>query len=1382
VFFTPWNTIEVTNERDFNRPDRMWLDPTSKINTHRIYIDPAIIPDSNLDSDTTHEHAWLDDPQAVSVPGLPYMVVMKALHPDSAQLLSDSLGDSESNDSINSPDVIYTGTVSGTLRTTVVNDLGDVVVFPLTGLEIRLMEQDALWWTNIGNAITDGSGNFTINYSTNQHFEGGEIELFLNVMARNPVVDVVARNGGYSGLNVISQSINLGQFTPAQGPGAIGIVTINNEAHKAVHYVMNAFEFVAISGVPIAGNLDIYPFGSNTSHFLPISPSLSPGIFLQTGTGHDEDTPYHEFGHFAMFRYQGNQILTPVAAKNNCSHGWAQENTSVLAWMEGWADMFEMVLDAYWRNEDNEYGGDGTNPNYEFRRPFDDFGTSLININNGIASEYFIACAMYDLWDGPGKGLPAILPSPVNSPTLFSGHGFRDRWSVSPGNAAIGIQWESEDDVEFDFSQIVAPLMQSGPLIGNIWGYYDRFLGSAAGANCELRADISRLFRENKVLLDIDLYNDGFGIPCMASDALEETISGNYSGYICQTGIPSNYTDDYTINYFASSATSTTREMFSWSGNSPYITDDLILGYYDGTSHFFDLSLNSTFQSEPTSPFSLNAVNGSLSTCGGVDIYLQNADLQLGGGVTTMDLSINDGSEFKIGINGKLIINDNSRLFIAAGATLVIRQGAEIVLNGNNAILEIDGTLVIEDYATFTFTGDGHVVWGNPSYSGQIVAGIDAGISFEGSGSNDLVFQIKHNRSFKPDSGLDFLTLKNGKIEIGEDGVLNTQTADLIMEDLSVTAIDPNRPFKWIQVNGQNNHTIDDIDVSFGTFGIRAFQMWGNGALFRMYHSTIHDCGIGLQVHSKGARLEFCDFEDNTTGVEHQMSSMGSVYIQCKMTDNFYGISHTSGLGNLLLDQCNVDNNDVGAVFSGAGLLRGKCTSISDNVSDGLRFTSGATVDLSDRFDAAGSQFTIQQNARSLVAWNSTGLDLYDGRNVLQPVTESANKVVYGTFVGTLCPGSGNLIQAQRRNYWGTAGTAPAGRIPIFGTDYYTWMIGTSSSICNFEFTDGSLHTPSSSCSYGNSNGGDGNLVLNDPLFDCDECEIINSTHFTSKQLNEAVLTAMLSMEEMDSTGSDSLALLLFHEILTYPIESPDESEKYLLDLAYRYFIQSFAHSVTTGKISNDPAAHVPEMQDGLALAISVFDDFISNTTEPRLLHRILVDKANVLRSVGFSSAALTELDEAEPYLISEQVDFHTYAECYYELERQLLAEEIDLESFIDASDLCMVSLSFFYSNMFPAKYAAEPESITGEIESMLLYPNPATNTLHVSIPVEESVIKDLVVMDAQGKIALQKFPPSDPAKSRMELDMNIESLSAGLYFIRVRTSKRYFLEKFVVR
>ena len=54
----------------------------------------------------------------------------------------------------------------------------------------------------------------------------------------------------------------------------------------------------------------------------------------------------HEFGHVIMYKLQGNNIKIPYGVEGVNGHSWSNENTGLLAWIEGWANAIQMIMDA----------------------------------------------------------------------------------------------------------------------------------------------------------------------------------------------------------------------------------------------------------------------------------------------------------------------------------------------------------------------------------------------------------------------------------------------------------------------------------------------------------------------------------------------------------------------------------------------------------------------------------------------------------------------------------------------------------------------------------------------------------------------------------------------------------------------------------------------------------------------------------------------------------------------------------------------------------------------------------------------------------------------------------------------------------------------------
>lgn len=148
VYFTPYNTVEVWNMQDFNRLPRVWENPLDTPPT-RIYVHPDSIPTSTRPDLSTLTESWQTDYQMCYVPGLPYMIEMEALHPDTiaARRYRDSV---ECEQYINDGTIgkkfmhgkRFIGEITGRLVAYYMNDLGNVVKIPIGGVKLEAYDRE----------------------------------------------------------------------------------------------------------------------------------------------------------------------------------------------------------------------------------------------------------------------------------------------------------------------------------------------------------------------------------------------------------------------------------------------------------------------------------------------------------------------------------------------------------------------------------------------------------------------------------------------------------------------------------------------------------------------------------------------------------------------------------------------------------------------------------------------------------------------------------------------------------------------------------------------------------------------------------------------------------------------------------------------------------------------------------------------------------------------------------------------------------------------------------------------------------------------------------------------------------------------------------------
>ena len=719
VYFTPYNSVEIWNISDYYNIPRMWLDNKSNIDSTRTMLLKSSIPQTNLSQSDIITEDWQEDWTFKEVPGLAYLIPMKAVEPDSIILYSDSIGGGEFSDMSKST---YVGTFTGRLVNIANNDLNVPTTIGLGGIRVRLLELDPWGYEVFDETYTNDDGTFTLSYSKWQTFEGGDIELWLQFKSKS-IVDnqykIKAKQDNFWH-NIYETKHYLGEYSKTNHTTNLGAYFPDHDAYRSVHWVRNGMKYLRNYFTPSEFKIDIKPFRDDKgTQFMAdglygISlPLDDPTIYLENEDGDDENDIYHEFGHYIMWELQNKNFILPYEDQNNVGqHSWNRQNGPRFAWSEGWAGFIKAVLDAAYWQQDGEYAHDegGGNPLIENRINF-------VDIINGLRSEYYIACALYDMWDGVDKGLPTTMPVGTGETTI---HGYNDSYLGG---------WN--DNVSFSFSQIIQPLITHGGVSGkiqNIYEYFSYFLSEQVGENPALRRNMSNCFSNNRVVLDINRYNSKVGNTCMSSDNIANTITDTYTGIIPGIIPPIiNISDSYYINLSGINVGVHQTETFNYffgQGIRRYIVEDLWLGdNVTSSDRTVNLNINTRMLNSSENYYP-NDLNGTLYTTNGTDIILKKGTITLGSNTTSANLEISYNSLLQVDANSKLVINDNSIITIKLGGSLHLKAGAIIETIGNGKIqIENGGYLCIENGVNFIGNdiyqslnlGNGFIVGINPT-------------------------------------------------------------------------------------------------------------------------------------------------------------------------------------------------------------------------------------------------------------------------------------------------------------------------------------------------------------------------------------------------------------------------------------------------------------------------------------------------------------------------------------------------------------------------------------------------------------------------------------------------------------------------------------------
>lgn len=226
------------------------------------------------------------------------------------------------------------------------------------------------------------------------------------------------------------------------------------------------------------------------------------------------------------------------------------------------------------------------------------------------------------------------------------------------------------------------------------------------------------------------------------------------------------------------------------------------------------------------------------------------------------------GTIFEIKDGGILEIQNNSTVIIEEGATLKIYPNSTIILNGENAVLEIRGKLDILAGATFQTTGTGHVLFNiqnaDPSIAPFNIAGTSTSqIVFESTANpKPLKFIVAASTHIYPQQSLQMFKIDGVKGIIGQNAEIFLGSEFQIQNSL-------------IENSGGNGFTFTTLNftpiIHHNEFvgGNRALTFIGkdNGRDVKIRYNTFQSVLNTIVMYDHSAHIAGNSFIDNCGGV-----------------------------------------------------------------------------------------------------------------------------------------------------------------------------------------------------------------------------------------------------------------------------------------------------------------------------------------------------------------------------------------------------------------------------------------------------------------------------------------------------------------------------------
>ncbi|MBI4945959.1 MAG: PKD domain-containing protein [Bacteroidetes bacterium] len=1121
----------------------------------------------------------------------------------------------------------FYGTISCNVKSFFRNDktfYNDLLA--LKGVKVEVWERNKVWVSvKLAEGTTDANGNFSAYIDICRAFEGSNVELFLKIKAQNTTYDIKGKSTRFFG-SVEYEQTGIGLWAYNGGNGSnvnFGGLTASLESIKATHLAVLAWDFAnAKSGSTLATGLLLRTDQDfegaftlpNTScgisfPLLTIILLNKPTIYLPSGYLWTENILYHEFGHFVMWNLQNKCWIDPLSG-SFADHGYDKEANTRIAWTEGWADGFMAICDAFYVAKDGEYAIDESHHNLETRNN----NTNYPNINNGMLSEFYIACAIFDLWDGA------------------------DKYTGTPPNYKDIGNWDAgrQDNASLSFQTICQAIRNGDPngsngKIESVQGFMEQLFKISNCSNDYQK--IKDCFIQNRVVKDIANYlTTG---PSTDIIAREQVIP--FSGPTLDLGFISFALWAYDFNQKSDvSVLNSPADNYNHAGltvnENGKLSDNLSV--QNGASLYFNKNLPVGFivDNSPNRP----AHNSTffVDLCGNMTLEAGN-----NGSISIGDPSINafaqvrvkTGSTVKLHAGSNLIINNGSTLIIEPGAKIIYEYGAQIQLVGSNSVLEINGTVQIGNGATFAFSGNGFIRW-VPITTPNIIAGINSGIYFSSFPVRRKVLEINAPLTAPPN--ITSFMISTGTVEFGINGSLqldcpyNFNNADFLGGNIQVG----NTASSMINLCNFDGTSIY-AEMLPGT-------LYSGDYYFRMSNSKMKNTlWEALFIREGGMQLANVDFDNVQTAISMVAPNKVSTYNGGNINYGDYGIGSDYGIYTyvapsgfeLMLKKVNINYASIG-IHQEGGKLSLKCTKI-ENGYIGIDLWENASLNMS-RETTNGGYNWISNHLFSNIRLNNSDIDMNGGDNYL------ANGVVYKPASHLIISGTINRscslsnILYEKNNQWMnpvSASDPPASKYSIRSSDYPS---------CSFTIQDGQPGIPAACGTYD---------ILPPPpspfpskypipLSSCPSCNTINTTSFNNVPYNQAVTTAMSRMELQDTVnGNDSTAIDLFNQILLTRIDSSNPSILYLADIAFSKMNVALNNGFATGRFT--AAQNASTLNSSVQKVLQVHNRLSSTSTPVNYNQQFYLglSKAQMYRTAARRGLALQQVDSLNNCFIGQR-------------------------------------------------------------------------------------------------------------------------------------------------
>lgn len=786
-------------------------------------------------------------------------------------------------------------------------------------------------------------------------------------------------------------------------------------------------------------------------------------------------------------------------------------------------------------------------------------------------------------------------------------------------------------------------------------------------------------------------------------------------------------------------------------------------------------------------------------------------------------LIIEPGANFEIGNGGQLIVEDGGQVIVQGiinpggqsgnYGKLTYRQGAQIQLKGNNAVLELNGQLYIDNNAQFTFTypgsNSGYLkfnrgnVYSDNYAPGNAMISCGTGVTFQltGQGKNDKIIDIRQIDLHMPDQ-MGALTINNGRIEFNEKNAMLSVPVKCVFNNVtfqgtpSYTA--QPEPTRGVVIYGTPLQNFTNCDFNDLGTGLMAALHYGGYNLNAMNNCSFSRCMNGILIDGAGAVIKNTQFTNNQYGI------IGNIMNNSTMLTN--NINSTGSYANstrgvilagapvtLYMEGNSIQHQFEGMHITGDVEAKLKCTGLTNNL---LGYFGDAASKLNMSTLLGAGYVNASANQQFASFYSADYWETEQGRNSFKISDNSPCYYTTGTVGHPAiqhCPtiSEGSLLSFINFNtttgFYEISGTGNYWRfwngMPLefdYNKIQKTDVVNGNVVISGAHVVDNSpLIFQSLPCVNGSGvslpfTPAPANFIH--PLDNNSPSTSITTASFYNKKLSYALNFSLEKMTDMSDVPKINQAADLLTEVLQYNYAVPvtNYADKYLLELAYQKLFSCVAqltqiYKPVTDSLGYMPATLLPRYSDLLQIiALRTGRKDINDPDYKTKNDLILLDKAMVYRlkedrpsAISIISNIIASNPKAEHRYLYE------YWNCVFANEQNSITHQISVPDAMTNITKC--------AEQYKVNYVPPPAQKPGSGESasevmfaneyaIAVLPNPTAGNLEVNYDLQQFESVTLDLFDVQGK--KMKTYPLSPLSRTYHID-NLE-LDNGIYFYRL--------------